>query len=54
MEELQEIRQMVTQQMETSGFVWPTLFLVGTMSRRGHTFTSIPDDLDEAAKLYIA
>lgn len=49
MQELQEVRQMVTQHMETSGFVRPTLFLVGSKSRLGYTLTSIPSDLDEAA-----
>ena len=48
MEELQEVRQIVTQYMETSGFVQPTLFLVGSNSRLGHTMTSLPGDLDEA------
>lgn len=51
MEELQEVRQMGTQQMETSGFVRPTFFLVGTKSRLGYTFTSMPSDLDEAASI---
>ena len=49
MEELQEVRQMVTRQMETSGFVRPTFFLVGSKSRLGYTLTSLPGDLDEAA-----
>src|SRR5437773_10013786 len=48
MEELQEVRQMVTQQMETSGFVRPTFFLVGSKSRLGYTLTSLPSNLDEA------
>jgi hypothetical protein len=49
MEELREVRQMVTQHMVTSGFVRPTLFLVGSKSRLGYTVTSILGDLDEAA-----
>src|SRR5947209_8485069 len=49
MEELQEVRQMVTQHMETRGFVQPTFFLVGSKSRLGYTVTSLPGDLDEAA-----
>jgi hypothetical protein len=48
MEELQEVRQMVTQQMEAYGFVRPTLFLVGTASRLGYTCTSFPGDLSRA------
>lgn len=51
MEELQEVRQMVTRQMEISGFVQPTLFLVGSKSRLGYTFTSMPSNLDEAASV---
>ncbi len=41
---------MVTQRMETNGFVRPTLFLVGSKSRLGYTFTSIPSHLDDAAQ----
>ena len=48
MEELQEVRQMVIRQMETRGFVQPTLFVVGTTSRLGYTCTSFPAHLDEA------
>jgi hypothetical protein len=51
MEELQEVRQMVMRQMETNGFVRPTLFLVGSKSRLGYTLTSLPDNLDEATSL---
>lgn len=50
-EELQEVRQMVTRHMETSGFVRPTLFLVGSKSRLGYSLTSLPGDLDEAASV---
>jgi len=39
----------VTRQMETSGFVRPTFFLVGSKSRLGYTSTNFPGDLDEAA-----
>ena len=49
MDELQEVRQMVTQQMKTNGFVRPTFFLVGTKSRLGYTLTSLPSHQDEAA-----
>ena len=48
MEELQEVRQLVTRQMETSGFVRPTFFLVGSKSRFGYTLMSLPRNLDEA------
>jgi len=54
MEELQEVRQMVTRQMETSGFVRPTFFLVGSKSRLGYTLTSIPDDMDEATAVMLS
>lgn len=47
-EELQEIRDMITRQMETTRFVPPTFFLVGTMSRLGYTCTSFPQKMDEA------
>jgi hypothetical protein len=39
---------MVTRQMEISGFVRPTFFLVGSKSRLGYTLISIPRNLDEA------
>jgi hypothetical protein len=51
MEELQEVRQMVTRHMEISGFVRPTLFLVGSKSRLGYTVKSIPSDLNEVAAI---
>src|SRR5712692_6402811 len=54
MEELQEVRQMVTQQMETSGFVRPTFFLVGSKSRLRYILTSVPGDLDEATAVMLS
>src|SRR5215472_4293899 len=48
MNELQEIREMVTEQMEAEGFMRPTMLLVGTKSRLGVTFTSFPGGLDAA------
>jgi hypothetical protein len=48
MNELQEIKEMVTEQMETEGFMRPTILLVGTKSRLGYTFTSFPGGLDAA------
>jgi hypothetical protein len=48
MNELQEIKQMVTEQMETTGSIRPTLFLVGEQSRFGFTCTSYPSELDDA------
>ena len=48
MDELQEIKDMVTEQMETDGFMRPTMLLVGTKSRLGVTFTSFPGGLDAA------
>lgn len=49
MYELQEVRQMVTQEMEVTGFVLPTFLFVGTKSRLCYTFTSLPENRDEAA-----
>lgn len=46
MEELQEIKQMVAEQMEAEGFLRPTILLVGTKSRLGMTFTSFPGGFD--------
>lgn len=48
MEELQEVKQMVTKQMEADGFIRPTILLVGTKSRLGTTFTSFPGGFDAA------
>ncbi len=48
MKELQEVRQMITRQMQTEGFVPPTFFLVGTTSQLGYTCTSFHKDMDEA------
>lgn len=45
---MKEIREMVTQQMETAGFVRPTLFLVGAKFRLGYTCTSYPTKMDNA------
>lgn len=51
MNELQEIREMVTEQMEAEGFIRPTVLLVGTKPRLGVTFTSFPGGLDAAVML---
>lgn len=48
MKELQEIKQMVTEQMEAEGFLRPTILLVGTKSDLGYTFTSLPSGFDAA------
>ncbi len=48
MNELQEIREMVKEQMVAEGFMRPTILLVGTKSRLGYTFTSFPGGLDAA------
>ncbi len=54
MDELLDVKYMVTEQMKTSGFVHPTFFLVGSKSRLGYTLTSIPGDLDEAADVMLS
>lgn len=48
MNELQEIKNMVTEQMETTGFVRPTLFVVGDKSQFRYICTSFPAELDDA------
>jgi len=48
MNELQEIKEMVIEQMETTGFVRPTLFVVGDKSRFRYICTSFPSELDDA------
>src|SRR5258707_9099695 len=48
MNELQEIKDMVREQMVAEGFMRPTILLVGTKSRLGYTFTSFPGGLDAA------
>lgn len=48
MHELQEIKEMVTEQMQAEGFMRPTMLLVGTKSWLGVTFTSFPGGLDAA------
>ena len=44
---LREIEQRVTQEMLEKGFYPPTLFISGSQSRLGHTFTSFSGSLDE-------
>lgn len=46
MEELQEIKQMVIEQMEADGFIQPTMLLVGAKSRLGMTFYEFPGGFD--------
>ena len=47
MEELSEVKAMAIEWMYTQGFAPPSLFLVGTKSRMGYTFTALPSDFSE-------